>query len=143
MFRLRRGATHMNAKTPASRQPRFSFVARLKSFVFAGRGLRSLVLGEHNAWLHLAASITVVAAGLILRISMADWRWLVLAIGIVWLAEAFNTATEDLCDRINPKFDPAIGRIKDMAAGGVLVAAMVAASIGLLTLASPLMARFL
>ena len=132
----------MNVKTPAS-QARFSLGARFKSFVFAGRGLRSLVLDEHNAWLHLGASIAVVAAGLVLRISMTDWRWLILAIGIVWLAEAFNTAIEDLCDRINPEFDPAIGRIKDMAAGGVLIAAVVAASIGLLTLAPPVVARFL
>jgi diacylglycerol kinase (ATP) len=133
----------MNVKMPSSHQARFSLGARLKSFVFAGRGLRSLLIEEHNAWLHLAASIAVVAAGLLLRISMADWRWLVLAIGIVWMAEAFNTAIEDLCDRINPEFDPAIGRIKDMAAGGVLIAAMVAASIGLLTLAPPVVARFL
>jgi diacylglycerol kinase (ATP) len=132
----------MNVETPASKA-RFSLGARLKSFVFAGRGLRSLLIDEHNAWLHLAASIAVAAAGLVLPVSMADWRWLILAIGIVWLAEAFNTAIEDLCDLINPEFDPAIGRIKDMAAGGVLIAAMVAASIGLLTLVPPLVARFL
>ena len=73
---------------------------RLKSFTFAIRGLRWLVTDEHNAWLHLAASLLAVAAGLLLRISLSDWRWLVLAIATVWLAEAFNTAIEDLCDRV-------------------------------------------
>nr|KIS30935.1 diacylglycerol kinase [Novosphingobium sp. P6W] len=116
--------------------------ARLKSFIFAGCGLRSLVQGEHNARLHLAASLIVVAAGLVLRVSAADWRWLVLAIAMVWLAEAFNTAIEDICDRINPEFDPAIGRIKDLAAGAVLVASIAAALIGLFTLTPPLLELF-
>ncbi|MCJ2178996.1 diacylglycerol kinase family protein [Novosphingobium album (ex Hu et al. 2023)] len=122
---------------------RFSIFARLKSFTYAGRGLRALVQDEHNAWLHLAASLMALAAGFLLQISIAGWRWLVLAIAIVWLAEAFNTAIEEACDYINPEFDRAIGRIKDLAAGGVLIASIAAALIGLLTLAPPLLARIL
>lgn len=93
---------------------RFPVRGRLISFVDAGRGLRWLVRDEHNAWLHLVASTTVVVAGLLLRVSVADWRWLVVAIAIVWSAEAFNTAIEELFDRITPEFDVAIGRIKDL-----------------------------
>ncbi|TDW63278.1 diacylglycerol kinase (ATP) [Novosphingobium sp. PhB55] len=119
----------------------FSPRARLRSFLFAGRGLRWLVRDEHNARLHLAASLGVVVAGFWLEISAADWRWLVLAMALVWLAEAFNTAVEGLCDRIHPEFDPAIGRIKDLGAGGVLVASIAAALIGVLTLGPPLLAR--
>jgi diacylglycerol kinase (ATP) len=117
----------------------FSISARLKSFRYAIRGLRVLVREEHNARVHLAASLCAVAVGAVLRLSSAEWRWLVLAIALVWLAEAFNTAIEDLCDRICPDFDPAIGRIKDLAAGGVLVATLAAAAIGLLTLGPPLL----
>jgi len=124
-------------------QDLFSVRARLKSFTFAGRGLRWLVTEEHNAWLHLVASLLVIAAGLALQISSSDWRWLVSAIATVWLAETFNTAIEDLCDRISPEFDPAIGRIKDLAAAGVLIASVAAALIGLLTLAPPLLERIL
>ncbi len=119
---------------------RFSVAARLRSFIFAWRGLRRLVREEHNARLHLAATLAVVGAGLFLRVSVADWRWLVLAIALVWLAEAFNTAVENLCDRVEPGFDPAIGRIKDMAAGAVLIASLAAAAIGLLTLGPPILA---
>jgi len=117
----------------------FSISARLKSFRYAIRGLRVLVREEHNARVHLAASLCAAAVGAVLRLSSAEWRWLVLAIALVWLAEAFNTAIEDLCDRICPDFDPAIGRIKDLAAGGVLVATLAAAAIGLLTLGPPLL----
>jgi|EndMetStandDraft_4_1072995.scaffolds.fasta_scaffold395960_2 diacylglycerol kinase (ATP) len=127
-------------ETPKTRSG-FSLRARLKSFVYAGRGLRWLIQDEHNARVHLAASVIVVSIGLFLRISLADWRWLILAIALVWLAEAFNTTIEELCDRISPEFDIAIGRIKDLAAGGVLVASIAAMLIGAVTLLPPLLAR--
>ncbi|WP_245653564.1 diacylglycerol kinase family protein [Sphingomonas pituitosa] len=117
----------------------FSISARLNSFRYAVRGLRWLIREEHNARVHLAASVLAVGAGLVLRLPAPDWRWLIVAIALVWLAEAFNTAIEDICDRICPEFDPAIGRIKDLAAGGVLVASLAAAGIGLFTLGPPLL----
>lgn len=129
----------MNSSDPAVVPAGFSLSARLKSFRYALRGLGLLVREEHNARVHLAVSLCVLAAGTALQLPSADWRWLVLAIALVWLAEAFNTAIEDLCDRICPDLDPAIGRIKDLAAGGVLVASLGAAAIGLLTLGPALL----
>ncbi|MBT0668754.1 diacylglycerol kinase family protein [Novosphingobium profundi] len=125
-------------KHPAEK-PNFSIRARLKSFVYAGRGIRWLAQDEHNAWLHLGASLSAVIAGLALHISFNDWRWIVTAIAFVWVTEAINTAIEDLCNWVSPQFDQAIGRIKDIAAGAVLVASMAAAVIGLLTLGPPLL----
>lgn len=118
---------------PPSAPAAFSIRLRLMSFVHAGRGLRWLVQGEHNAWVHLAATVAVILAGFALDLSLADWRWIVLAIALVWLAEALNTAIEELADRVCSEFDPAIGRVKDIAAGGVLVASIAAAAIGGLT----------
>lgn len=122
-------------------RPGFRISARLKSFTYAAKGLRALLETEHNARIHLVASILVIACGLLLRISAGHWRWLVLAIALVWFAEMVNTAIEELCDRLCPDFDPAIGRIKDLAAGAVLIAAIAAAFIGLLTLGPPVLAR--
>lgn len=99
--------------------------------------MRWLAPDEHNAWLHLAASATVIVAGFALDISLDDWRWLVSAIAFVWVTEAMNTAVEELCDRVSPQFDEAIGRVKDLAAGAVLAASLAAAVIGLLTLGPP------
>lgn len=121
-------------------RPRFSARTRACSFRYAGRGLVQLLRDEHNAWLHLAATLAAAAAGVLLRASASDWRWLVLAAALVWSAEALNTAVEELCDRLHPGHDPAIGRVKDLAAGAVLVAAVAAALIGLLTLL-PLLPR--
>ncbi len=127
---------------PSSERPRFNVHARLKSFFYAGRGLRLLVQEEHNAWLHLTASAAVIGAGIVLKVSLDDWRWLVIAVALVWVAEAINTAVEELCDRVSPEFDPSVGRVKDIAAGGVLAASMAAAVIGLLTLGPPFLKWF-
>jgi diacylglycerol kinase (ATP) len=58
--------------------------------------------------------------------------------GMVWLAEALNTAIEELCDHVTPDRHAAIGRIKDLAAGAVLIASIAAGLIGALTLGPPL-----
>ncbi len=127
----------LDQENSSSAKPRFSAQARLRSFVYAGRGLRYLVQDEHNAWLHLASSAAVVGAGIVFKVSLEDWRWLVIAVALVWVAEAMNTAVEELCDRVSPEYDPSIGRAKDLAAGGVLAASIAAAVIGLLTLGPP------
>jgi diacylglycerol kinase (ATP) len=54
------------------------------------------------------------------------------AIILVWSAEAFNTALEELADALHPERDPGIGRAKDVAAAAVLIAALGAAVIGML-----------
>lgn len=121
---------------------RLGIRARLRSFVFAARGLRWLIAEEHNVWLRFAASILVVVTGVVLGLSAADWRWIVAAMAMVWAAEAFNTAIEHICDRMCRELDPAIGRIKDLAAAGVLLASMAAALIGLLTFGPVIVQRW-
>jgi diacylglycerol kinase len=104
--------------------------ARLRSFRDAWRGVVALVRGECHARLHLAATIIVVALGFSFRVSTGEWCALALAMGIVWAAEAINTAIETLADRITTERDERIGRAKDLAAGAVLLAAISAAVVG-------------
>ena len=119
---------------------RFSIAARLKSFAHAFAGFAFMLRTQHNAWLHLVATIGVIAAGLALQVNANDWRWLIAAIALVWLAEAINTAFEHLCDVVSPEFHPSVKRAKDIAAAAVLVSAIAAALIGALTLAPNMMA---
>lgn len=114
--------------------PEFSLSARLRSFGYAAEGLRYLFRYEHNAWIHLGASAAAMSAGLALRISLADWRWLILSIALVLAAEAGNTAIEQLCNLVHPARHPIVKRIKDVAASAVLLCAMGAAAIGAMTL---------
>lgn len=121
---------------------RFSIAARFKSFVHAFAGFAFMLRTQHNAWLHLIATIGVVGAGLALQVSANDWRWLIAAIALVWLAEAINTAFEHLCDVVSPEFHPSVKRAKDIAAAAVLVSAIAAAVIGVITFAPYLVAAF-
>jgi diacylglycerol kinase (ATP) len=98
--------------------------------VYAWRGLVTLVKTQWNARVHLAATIVVCASGLSFRITAGEWCAIFLAIGLVWVAEALNTAVETLGDRITQEADESIGRAKDLAAGAVLFAALVAVVIG-------------
>ena len=89
-----------------------------------------MVRCQHNAWIHAVATVLVLAAALVLRISRGDWCWIILALSIVWTAEALNTAFEFLADAASPQFHPLVRDAKDVAAGAVLLTAIAAASIG-------------
>ena len=117
---------------------RFSSRDRVRSFGFALRGLGYVLRSEHNAWIHLAASVAVIALAAALRVSLHDWCWLIVAIAAVWCMEALNTAIERLADALSAEPSPLIAQAKDAAAGSVLVAAVGAALIGLLILGPPL-----
>jgi len=105
---------------------------RLKSLAHALRGLDRIVRTQPNARLHLLAAALVCAAGVYFGLSRAEWLWISVAIVLVWSAEAFNTALEQLADALHPARHPGIGRAKDVAAAAVLIAAMGAVVIGLL-----------
>jgi len=102
----------------------FSWSARLRSFAYAARGLGTLLGSQHNAWIHLAATLLVIGAGWGLGVARGEWLALVLAMTLVWSAEAFNTAVELLADAITPEFHPLIEKAKDVAAGAVLICAL-------------------
>jgi diacylglycerol kinase (ATP) len=109
----------------------FSVAARARSFGHAFAGVAALLTTQHNAWIHALATVAVLVAGVVLRVSALEWALLCLAIGLVWLAEGLNTALEALCDRVAPEPHPLVRRAKDVAAGGVLLAACAAAAAGL------------
>ena len=99
----------------------------LRSFKFAFAGIVHLVKFENNAQFHFLATLMVVAVSIWLKINQIEWIFITMSMALVWSAEAFNSAIEKLCDKVDLKKDPLIGRIKDMAAAGVLFLAISAA----------------
>lgn len=85
---------------------------------------------QHNAWLHLTATLVVLGAGFFFQLSQGEWCWVVLALATVWTAEALNTAFEFLADAASPEFHPLVRDAKDVAAGAVLITAAAAFIIG-------------
>jgi diacylglycerol kinase (ATP) len=109
--------------------------ARLRSFGHALRGLKVLLQTQHNARIHAAATVLVLAAGALVRLSPAEWALILLAIVCVWASEALNTAIEFLVDLASPELHPLAAKAKDVAAGAVLVAAIGALVVGVLVFA--------
>ena len=66
---------HSKATVPA-----FSAGARLRSFVYAGRGIRTLVTSQHNALIHAVATFAAVALGFSLGASRLEWIALMFAV---------------------------------------------------------------
>jgi diacylglycerol kinase (ATP) len=103
---------------------------RIKSFGYAFNGIWLLFRHEANAQIHLLAIVVVTIAGAFFHISTTEWALVAFAIGIVVSAEAFNSVIEKLTDSIYKDHNEKAGVIKDIAAGAVLVCAIVAAIIG-------------
>jgi diacylglycerol kinase len=93
----------------------------LASYQYAIRGIWLAFRHEHNMRLHLAAGVAVLVVNYLLKVSRTEWLLTLMLIGLVWMAEIFNTAIEKLADRITKDHDPLIGQVKDMAAGAVTI----------------------
>lgn len=106
--------------------------ARGRSFRFAFAGLKELLFTEHNMWIHVLATIMVIAAGQWRGLSTTQWSFIAIAIAMVWVAEGFNTAIERLCNVVSQQHHPIIKQVKDISAAAVLIAAAAAVIIGLL-----------
>ena len=108
----------------------FTFRKRLASFRYAFNGIRLLIQKEHNAWIHCFAAICVVIAGFFFGLSQTEWIAVIIVIGAVLSAEAINSSIESLADLVSPKYNEAIKKTKDLAAGAVLIMAIAAAIVG-------------
>ncbi|MFV0392126.1 MAG: diacylglycerol kinase family protein [Paludibacteraceae bacterium] len=103
-----------------------------KSFGYAWQGIRSVFTTESNMKIHAGVACLAVCLGFLFKISPLEWIAIVICIGLVFSAEMFNTAFETLTDKVSPKQDETAGRVKDIAAGGVLLAAIISVVVGLI-----------
>lgn len=106
--------------------------ARLRSFTYAFQGWKVLLGNEHNARIHLVAASLAIMAGLILNITPGEWVIIVICIGLVLAAEAFNSAIEYLCNFVSPQYHELIKKIKDLSALAVLFIALAALVSGII-----------
>ena len=102
----------------------------LQKFSAAGRGLWWALRSQSSFTIHFLAAATVIACAAVWRVTALEWCLLVGAIGIVCVAELFNTAIESLARAIAIGHHPRIRDALDVASGAVLLSAIVAALIG-------------
>lgn len=110
---------------------------------YAINGLVYAFKNEINMRVHVLSTILVIVFGLIFRVSFTEWVLLFLTFGLVLSSEVFNTAVEMLLDYLAPEWHPKAGVIKDLTAGGVLVASSIALIIGAIVFIPKIIALFL
>ncbi len=108
----------------------FSVRKRMKSFVYAFKGILAAYTSEHNLWIHSIAAALAIFLAFILDLSSMEWVVVILVIGLVFITEFINTAIEALVDLYTLEHTPLAGKIKDVAAAAVLLSAITAAIVG-------------
>lgn len=101
-------------------------VNRLKSIGYAFKGALFLIKTESSIKIQVFCAIAVTIAGFYFDISQTEWLIQIGFIGLVMSLEGMNTAIEYISDFIHPERHETIGRIKDIAAGAVFIAAFCA-----------------
>ena len=105
--------------------------SRINAIRIAFDGLFYVLRTQPNVKVYLVITVAVVLAGFLFRISRIEWIILVITIGFVWSAEAFNTAVESLVDLVSPEKNDDAKIIKDSSAGAVLISAIISILVGL------------
>jgi diacylglycerol kinase len=125
-----------------SEKKRFSLIARIKSTTDAWRGLKIFIKSTHNSWVQIFFSILAIYLGFLLKISSIEWTMIIFSIGLVIVSEALNTAFEIDIDLTSPNYHPYARDIKDVAAGAVLISAIVSGIVGLIIFLPKILASF-
>lgn len=98
----------------------------------AAAGICSFFTTERNARIHLAMAILTITAAIVLKLSGIQWVAVLCCIALVMGAEMMNSAVEKLCDLVHSDYHPVIKTIKDVAAGAVLLAALISVVVALI-----------
>ena len=114
------------------------FQSRIRSIQYALDGVKYALVTQQNTRIHALFTIAVIVIGFLLQITKVEWITLFLTIGLVWMAELFNTAIEALVDLISPEHHDTAKICKDVSAGSVAVSALISTLVGLLIFGPPL-----
>jgi diacylglycerol kinase (ATP) len=108
------------------KNPKDGFIiGRIRSLKYALKGMWILMTTEDSIKAQLFFALIATILGFYFEISATEWAIQVMVIGLVLVAEAANTAIEEVADFIHPEFHERIGLIKDIAAGAPSFAAFI------------------
>lgn len=116
---------------PMQNQGKSEWAKFIRGFTYAFSGLWYALRTQRNARVHLTIALLAVIAGIFLRISPIEFAIIFVAIAGVFISEMFNTVMELCVDLASPEYHPLAKIAKDVAAGAVLLNAILAVIIGL------------
>lgn len=102
----------------------------IRGFYYAISGIIVSVREQLNLRIQIVLALVVVVLGIYFRITTKEWAILVLVIGLVVGLELMNTSIENLVDLVTGERKPLAGKVKDIAAGAVLIVSISALIIG-------------
>ena len=105
---------------------------QIKSFSNAFRGIKIAFFEEIHIKIHCAIIILVTILGFLFRIASSEWLAIIVCIGLVISSELINTSIENLSDVVTLSKNEQIRKIKDIAAGAVLVTAIISVLVGII-----------
>ena len=109
-----------------------SLKAMRKSFKYAGHGVFIALRLCRNLKLHYFFSILALVAGFYFNITLIEFAVVLLVITMVITLEMMNTAIERVVDLLTEKRHILALIAKDVAAGAVLIASIIAFTVGAL-----------
>ena len=115
---------------------------RWESFLHALAGVLYALRHQRNTWIMGVATLVMIGLGIWLEVSRVEWAILVLATGVVWVAEFLNSAIEAAVDLASPEVHPMARVAKDVAAGAVLTASYVALLVAVIVFLPAALDRF-
>ena len=125
----RQQQSHQEPTTQKSEWKKF-----IAGFGYAFQGLWYALRTQRNMRFHVVVAVLVILAGILLRVSAVEFAMLFVAITGVFIAEMFNTVIELCVDLASPNYQPLAKIAKDVAAGAVLLSAILSVIIGLFVL---------
>lgn len=112
----------------------------LKSQENAWNGLYELLTRHLNFDIEFGIAIIVLVAGAVLGLTAIEWIITLVSITAVLVAEAVNTAVEQLCDAITKDYNQNIKSAKDISAAAVLLIALTTMLVGIIIFVPKLIA---
>lgn len=103
-----------------------------KSFLYSFKGIYKSWREEQNLQIQSLAALVAVFLGLYFKISLLEWSLLFFSIFLVFITELINSAVERVSDVLKPRINGYVKEIKDIMAGAVMLASLLALIIGLL-----------
>jgi diacylglycerol kinase len=100
------------------------------SFLYAARGVKAAFSEQPNLKIQLVVAMIATGLGFYFEISLVEWSILLLTIGLVLGLEMVNSALENMVDLVTRERNPLAGKIKDIGAGAVLLASILALIVG-------------
>ncbi|MEK7581793.1 MAG: diacylglycerol kinase family protein [Patescibacteria group bacterium] len=107
-----------------------------KSFLCALRGLKTVWNEELNFRIEIIVAVLVLISIFYFKFSYIESALSILVIVLVLGAEIVNTVIEDLCNKVEPRQDLSIAKIKDMMASFVLIVVIGAVILGIIVFSS-------